>query len=930
MRSTGRMCFLLVSGACALLAQAPMGLDLSALKQEIQGAGGAIQGGDVLPRTVQRTEKGPDPKQVEERRRKERELEDEVRFLKSLEKGPRRFAADLFDVRIPQMNSTEGGISPDYVLGPGDELQISVFGSATFEVPAKVDGRGEVLIPKVGSVKVAGKNLAQARQAVQAQIGQNFSQSRVDLSVTQLREIRVFVLGEVYKPGSYLVSSLNSVLNILSMAGGPTPTGSFREIRVMRGGKVVHIVDLYPMRAEGLGNLNFSLQSGDTLFVPLAFNQVLLDGAFTRVVADAESQIAKKKAAESKDAQEEESENALPEEQKKILRQIRRLETRLGMDSENAARTSLPLPLEGEGSAAKEGAKTNPASNPGLELTAMERLALDEQLYLLRDQLKALKVASRGDQRVSEQAVESWPDDQPRWLQRWQMEGISPRMQFELKPDETVADALRFAGGLVTQAFNKRLTLRRMNASGSMQAMDVVLPGGASAVAMERGDVLSALPLREMAEKSIELKGWVRASGHYSRTEGLRVGDLLKSQDQVLQDTYMARGEIVRTDLDGTTRYLAFDLAKALKGEAEHNLLLEDRDRIEIYRINDFRLRKTVKVMGPVTRPGLFEFHEGMRASDLVFRAGVPLQSADRFVVELARTQNGQISDVKRLDLSKLLSTESNSPVKLADETLNPVLQPYDQLSFFEKPDYRTHRVVRISGQVARPGFYTVDQEGMGIKALLERAGGFTEEAMPSAGIFLRKMGDMDPDKLKAAKLLGNDAGDPTFNGINDVLTRLSEIKRQPVTGMLLNNPLLHGLQTGALNRLVVNIPAILSGKDELDVSLQDGDEIIIPRKIDSAYVVGETASPFAVYKLKKGMKVKDLVRMAGGPTRNADRFNMRLLKADGRILDSWVSWRKVEPGDAVLMPQRFRKDVGWQENLQALTPIALILNAIK
>lgn len=913
------------------MAQAPSGLDLSALKQEIQGAGGAMQGMDGVPRGVQRVEKGPDPKAIEERRRKEQELENEVRFLKSLEKGPRRFAADLFDVRIPQLTSTEGGIAPDYVLGPGDELQISVFGSATFELPAKVDGRGEVVIPKVGSVKVSGKSLAQARQAIQAQIGQNFSRSQVDLSVTQLREIRVFVLGEVYKPGSYLVSSLSSVLNILSMAGGPTPAGSFREIRVMRGGRVVHAVDLYPMRAEGLGNLNFSLQSGDTLFVPLAFNQVVLDGAFTRVVADAETQIAQKKASESKDAHEESIESSLPEEQKKLLRQIRRLEARLEMESEKQA--PMPsFPISGDTTGTKDRAQATavPLSDAGQNLTAMERLALDEQLYLLRDELKVLKVAGRGDQRVSEMAVESLPDDQPRWLQRWQMEGISPRMQFELKPGETAADALRFAGGLVTQAFSKRLTLRRMNASGAMQSVDVVLPHGASTVAMERGDVLSALPLRDLPEKGIELKGWVRASGHYARTEGLRVGDLLKSQDQVLQETYLARGEIVRTDLDGTTRYLAFDLAKALKGEAEHNVLLEDRDRVEIYRINDFRLRKTVKVMGPVTRPGLFDFHEGMRASDLVFRAGVPLQSADRIVVELARTQNGQVSEVQRLELSKLLSTESNSPVTLEDDALNPVLHPYDQLSFFEKPDYRVHRVVKIGGQVARPGFYTVDQEGMGIKALLERAGGLTEEAMPSAGIFLRKMGDMDPDKLKAAKLMGNDAGDPTFNGINDVLTRLSEIKRQPVTGMLLNNPLLHGLQSGALNRLVVNIPAILSGQDELDVTLQDGDEIIIPRKIDSAYVVGETASPFAVYKLKKGMKVKDLVRMAGGPTRNADRYNMRLLKADGRILDTWVSLRKVEPGDAVLMPQRFRKDVGWQENLQALTPIALILNAIK
>jgi len=77
-------------------------------------------------------------------------------------------------------------------------------------------------------------------------------------------------------------------------------------------------------------------------------------------------------------------------------------------------------------------------------------------------------------------------------------------------------------------------------------------------------------------------------------------------------------------------------------------------------------------------------------------------------------------------------------------------------------------------------------------------------------------------------------------------------------------------------------------------------------------------------------MKVADLLRMAGGTTHNADASHIRLLKADGRILDSWVEGKEVGPGDTVLVPQRFRRDTSWQENLQALTPLALILNAIK
>ena len=120
------------------------------------------------------------------------------------------------------------------------------------------------------------------------------------------------------------------------------------------------------------------------------------------------------------------------------------------------------------------------------------------------------------------------------------------------------------------------------------------------------------------------------------------------------------------------------------------------------------------------------------------------------------------------------------------------------------------------------------------------------------------------------------------------------------------------------------------AGEPAAEVELQDGDEVIFPRRTDVAYVVGETASPFATYKIQAGMKVSDLLRRAGGTTRNADTSQIRLLKADGRILDSWVEGKAVEPGDTVLVPQRIRRDSNWQENLTALTPIAVMLSVLK
>jgi len=913
-RTATCLVMLLVSGTLSLNAQQIPDLQQLAAAKAAQGAEG-VGVASALParpaaRPVTETKTdGADQRTAEK-------LDREIQELKKREKGPKRFAADLFDYRQPQTAATEGGIAEDYVLGTGDQLQINVFGSATFELPAQVDGRGEVVIPKVGSVKVGGLTLGKARQAVQAKVTQNFSRSTVDLGVTKLREVRVFVLGEVYKPGSYLVSSLSSLVNVLGLAGGPSAAGSYRQIRVLRGGKLVHQVDLYPLRAEGLGNMNFGFQNGDTLFVPMAFNQVQLEGGFARVVAQDRLTHALKLEKAEKD-----TESADEAKESSEIRRLRRTIKLLERQLNPLADATGGEPLRA----------TQPLSGAAT-LPMAERITLEDRLAFLKDELKALLAKGRVDQRISEDEpqAETGMDGVPEWVTRWQQSGNAPLLNFEMLPGETAADALRFAGGLEAQAFSGRLSLRRIDPAGAVDILDVPLADGGKGTPLQKGDTLSALPRRDWAERTIELAGWVRVPGRFARAEGMRVADLLKREGQILPDTYLGRGEIVRRLPDGNTRYFAFDVSKALAGDTAHNLPLGDRDRVELYRLDDLRLRRTVMIQGPISRPGTYAFHEGMRASDLLFRAGIPLRQADRFVAELAHTRDGKPSQVVKLDLTKLLSNEQSSPVDLNDDVLNPKLEAFDHLSVYARPDYRPHRSITLSGQVRRPGVYTLDSDQTTVKELVERAGGLTSEAMPEASVFLRKMSDIDPEKAKAAERSGLEAQDPTNQGINEVLNRLAETKRQTTTGALLKNPLLHGLQTGALNRMVVNMKGLLAGNAGDQVRLQDGDEIIIPKATDAAYVVGETASPFATYKVRAGMRVKELVRMAGGYTRNADTWNVRLLKADGRILDTWVDRRKVEPGDTVLVPQRIRRDVSWQENLQALTPIAILVNTFK
>jgi protein involved in polysaccharide export with SLBB domain len=996
----------------ALAAVQMMGQDASSLLQAAQAkqsvdssgnAAGQMAMTDAIPRADNSVV--DQPEDLTAKKAENDRLEQEVREAKAKDKGPLRFASDLFDTRQYGSNVTDGGIAEDYVLGTGDRLQMNVFGSATFSLPLRVDGRGAVVIPKVGTVPVAGLTLGRARSAIQSKIGELFSRSTVDLAVTKLREVRVFVLGEVYKPGAFLVPSLSSVVNVLSLSGGPTSIGSFREIRILRGGRVIQTLDLYPLRAEGKGNLNFSFQNGDSLFVPLLQNQVKMEGAFTRVVATVGDQVSQP--VQSQDSDEE----------RRTKRMIRQLQAQLGVPAsqmidlgpaasglgEGGRGGMVPQPGGGaengvpgngqgmgammavpsgvgsqanaQGASAQQayaqqayaaqqggmgavmgamglgqsalgqpslgqpafatgasGASAN-ASGPTapMPMSPSEHGELESRLDLLQRHLVDLKARARGDQRISAEGDFS-PNEfqgQPTWLIHWLLEGEAPSMQFEMLPSETANDALRFAGGFALKAFSGAVTLRRIDAAGSMRMVDVPAGDAMARCILQRGDVLTALPLRNVNEGAVSITGWTRVQGVFALDPGQRVGDFLKQMSLVLPDTYMERAELVRTRADGSKHYQAFNVAKAMAGDPEHNLLLEKRDSVELYRVGDLRSLRTLKVQGAVTKPGTFEYLDGMRASDLLFRSGVPLASADHYVAELAHTVDGNRTEIHQLDLARLLSSTGGSPVDLKNDQVNPPLAPFDQISVFSKPDFRQHRSITLDGQVVRPGVYDLESPKTGLLEIIKRAGGFTPEAMPQAGIFLRSLGGANPDKLRANALAGVDNSDPTSNGINDILTRLNETKRSAM-GTLQITPLLHGLTAGSLNRLVVDWPAIMAGDPAAEVQLQDGDEIIIPRHTEVAYVVGETASPFAAFKVSQGMTVKDLLAMAGGPTRNADKGSIRLLKADGRIVDSWVKGQRVEPGDAVLVPQRIRADVAWQANLAALTPLAILINALK
>ena len=168
------------------------------------------------------------------------------------------------------------------MLGPGDELSISIWGGVSQTFTRTIDPEGRVMLPESGELQVAGLTLDKAQDAVSGALEPQFRNAHVSVTVARLRTIRIYVVGDVQRPGAYDISSLSSPLTALSAAGGPTAVGSLRVMRHYRNEKLIGEIDLYDFLLHGIRGTDDRLQGGDTLLVPPAGAQIAVYGAVKR------------------------------------------------------------------------------------------------------------------------------------------------------------------------------------------------------------------------------------------------------------------------------------------------------------------------------------------------------------------------------------------------------------------------------------------------------------------------------------------------------------------------------------------------------------------------------------------------------------------------------------------------------------------------
>lgn len=298
---------------CAWLAA--LGLSAAFAQAQVQ-QDSAIQGGPVRllqapqQQAAQRSEVTPagqgskrraprtttlEPVDPDDQTRREPALSEFERYVTRLAAAPkaerdpqgeplqrvRRFGADLLWSAAEDDEKARGGVAvtDDYIVGPGDELQLDIWGGVDASLRLPVSRRGTVGIPRVGAVAVAGTRFADLPRLLRQHIGKQFRQFELAVSMGELRPMRVYVTGFVLRPGVHLVPSQSGLTEALAAAGGPSPVGSYRQLQLRRGGSLVATLDLYDLLLRGQLASEQRLQSGDVIHVPAVGAQVGLIGS---------------------------------------------------------------------------------------------------------------------------------------------------------------------------------------------------------------------------------------------------------------------------------------------------------------------------------------------------------------------------------------------------------------------------------------------------------------------------------------------------------------------------------------------------------------------------------------------------------------------------------------------------------------------------
>lgn len=507
-------------------------------------------------------------------------------YPQTIERDLTQFGYDFFEASpdaFPDAHRplTDVPVGDDYILGPGDEFTIHLWGKVEDEYPVSVSPEGAVVIPRIGSMTVAQLTFKEVKQLLQRKFKEYYPHFSMSLTMDRLRTIQVFVVGEVQRPGTYGISGLATIIDALYASGGPRKTGSLRNIKVTRNGKTLTTLDLYSFLIDGHKGEDIRLRSGDTVLVPVI-------GAVAGIAGNV---------------------------RRPAIYEMKKV-------------TTIGQLFDLSGGVMPTG---------HLQNVVVERIADNRRRIIKSFNLENSHGSSSDpldDLLVDGDVVKVFPVH--RQMRRVVfLEGhVKYPQEYEYRPGMRVADLISSYEMLLPEPYLQRAEIIRLAPPDLHPeiiefALGALLDGDASQnIALQDMDRVIVYDISEkMNLPQVTINGAVRQPGTYRLHQGMRVKDLIFRADNLLPGAYMEKASLARVAVGKEHTEVVtieFSPVEAISGNPTDDIELKPFDSIyirEIPRYNEAMERK-VTLEGEFRFPGEYAFTKGERLSSVIARAG--------------------------------------------------------------------------------------------------------------------------------------------------------------------------------------------------------------------------------------------------------------------------------------------------------------------
>lgn len=833
-----------------------MGVDLNAIEAQLSGSSESNSpiNTPIAPREVNELKAKGD----EETEKAEAIFKELPRFgLDVFANEPATFSP-VMDIAIPQ----------GYILGTGDSVSIQVFGKENREMQLTINRAGELVFPNLGPIRVAGLTFSELKSFVVNKIKQKIIGVDVVVSLAELRSMRIFVLGDAYKPGPYTLSSLSSVTHAIFAAGGISDIGSLRNIQIKRRGKLIQKVDLYDLLIEGDSSSDILLQSGDVVFVPPQGASVSVSGEVRRPA-------------------------------------IYELNENDNFDSVISMAGGLLPSAFSKSATVERYNKSNLRSVINVDLSNETE---SSQMVKSGDFIRILKSSDMYEQSITLIGAVVRPGKY-QWQQGMQISDLIYNADSHLLPYADlnygiVVREIDTARNIEILQFNLADIFEDQNSTKNilLGTNDKVIVFSSEVRLSDEQFLLDELAYtqeellakeRNLAIKNNTQKEFWTKYGKQSLIAENKTNKVLQSIDEV-------SGNVIPKNL------------------SIREMALFSRQRLLVPIVNKLRQQagsgnaiQLVEIDGEVKFPGIYPLGKLARISDLVVAAGGVKESAYLSRAELTRNEMNGISAVK---VSK--DIQLANALKNIDED-NVLLTSKDRLNVHRIPSWSENHVIELRGEVVFPGKYTV-RRGDSLSSIIHKAGGLTPFADPNGSVFSRaKLKQLEKQNLvkvsadlrteMVTKSLSSDGNVTSYSEIQSLLEDLSKIE--------------------PLGRLVINLPEVIASND-YDVAIEGGDILYIPTRNNSVNVMGQVQVNSS-HMFDSSISVEDYITQSGGLKKRADDERIYIISSNGSIKmvegSNWFSGAgssTLKAGDSIVVPL----DSEYMNNLTLWTTATTIM----